>query len=142
MSLPYSCYMFTCYERNKQIDHFHPFHPFQITPLETEYPTQDDIDIGGPDHEAFAWMSPFKGLYNIHGLSTHYTDYYYTYSDRTYTSCTSSAECSSQWLWCDVNEGTCVSKVRLGGVCTGLTDEACYGDTVTCQNDICLDTVV
>ncbi len=63
--------MLNCYERNKQIDTFHPFHPFQITPLETEYPTQDDIDIGGPEHEAFAWMSPFKALYNIHGLSTH-----------------------------------------------------------------------
>ncbi len=48
----------------------------------------------------------------------------------------------SQWLWCDVGEGRCVSKVRVGGVCTGLTDEACYGDTVSCQNDVCVDTAV
>ena len=99
----------------------------------------EDINIGGVNHEAYSDMRPFPGLYNIHGISTYYTDYYYGYTPRHYTSCMTSSDCTSQYLWCDVTLGRCVSKIRAGGMCTGLDDESCYGDNYACVSDVCTE---
>ena len=107
--------------------------------METEYPERPEVPIGGPEHDAYADMNPFPGLYNIHGLSTHYTDYYFNYAPRHYTSCVTSDDCTSQYLWCDVTLGRCVTKIHVGGLCTGLTDESCFGDSIACVADICTE---
>ena len=47
---------------------------YQITNVQREYPMSSN---GGSAHAWNAPMRPFEGLYNAHGLSEHYTNYYY-----------------------------------------------------------------
>ncbi|KAI0221242.1 Tyrosinase [Lamellibrachia satsuma] len=96
----------------------------QMTPRETEYPCDCN---GGPAHAPYAPMRPFFPLYNIHGLSNHYTNYYYRYQRSPYK-CTSDEQCCSDALWCCKSSCRCRAKVRLGGDCTGLPDNACAGN--------------
>ena len=100
----------------------------QMTPRETEYPCEK---CGGAAHAPYAPMRPFFPLYNIHGLSNHYTNYYYKYQRSPYK-CTTDEHCGSEILWCDTS-CRCRAKVRLGGDCTGLPAKACAG---TCANGV------
>ncbi|KAK2174714.1 hypothetical protein NP493_782g01049 [Ridgeia piscesae] len=95
----------------------------QMTPRETEYPCTCN---GGAAHAPYAPMRPFYPLYNIHGLSNHYTNYYYRYQRSPYK-CTADEQCCSEALWCDKAQCRCRAKVRLGGDCTGLPNNACAG---------------
>ncbi len=57
-------------------------------------------------------MFPFN-IYNIQGIGTHYTDYYYEYAPReSYTRCGTSLDCASPYLWCEQESQSCWSKVR------------------------------
>ena len=69
------------------------------------------ICIPGMGHEAFDFMIPFDGLYNIHGISTHYTDYYYNYQARDYLTCQTTEDCTSPYLWCETSSQECYTKV-------------------------------
>ena len=96
----------------------------QVTDKELEYPTGgagSGLNIGGPDHEPFDRMEPWVELYNIHGLSDHYTNYYYRCAPRPHCS---NNTCNSPALWC--NNGVCTAKISLGGQCGNYPDEACF----------------
>jgi len=107
----------------------------QVTDPEMDYPTSEVGNIGGSQHEPFAPMDPF-GVPNIHGLSNHYTNYYYTYEPRPLV-CTLSDDCGTRFLWCDTIHARCMSKIFLGGICDSLPDEACYGENAKCEAGIC-----
>ena len=88
----------------------------QVSPLETEYPTATQgsgLWIGGHQHEPYARMHPWPQLYNIHGLSDHYTNYYYECAPRP-TKCCSHEACGSDILFC--HDEMCKAKVASGGV--------------------------
>ena len=110
----------------------------QQTPEQFEYPADN---IGGADHHPFDRMDPWVDLYNIHGLSDHYTGYYYRCAPRPSTlPCTDDASTQSDILWCD--QGQTKAKVREGGNCQGLPNNACYcspSNTIpTCSNNVCV----
>ena len=93
------------------------FQPLQ-TPQDkrqTEYPRQM---IGGDLHQAHAPMRPFWPLHTVHGLSDHYTNYYYECSPRP-INCIEDRQCESDLLWCDRTMGRCRAKV-CRFVCLGL----------------------
>ena len=92
----------------------------QQTPVHLEYPADN---IGGDDHQPFDKMDPWMDLHNIHGLSEHYTDYYYSCAARPGV-CTDDTSTGSHVLWCD--DGQVKAKVREGGSCDGFPDNACY----------------
>ena len=97
-----------------------------MSPLETEYPTAtggSGLWIGGRQHEPYARMHPWSHLYNIHGLSDHYTNYYYEYSPRP-RHCSRQEHCGSDILFC--HNGMCKAKVARGGSCAFLGNDACY----------------
>ena len=100
----------------------------QVTDPELEYPYHvvSETNIGSQSHDPDALMQPFDFLFNIHGLSDHYVNYYYAYAPRP-ISCEEESDCQSAILWCDVTEeeGRCKAKVMEGGNCVGLPDQAC-----------------
>ena len=103
----------------------------QETDPETEYPSNiahgDNIGWGsGLPHEWDSPMEPFENLINAHGLSNHYTNYYYQCRRRP-KFCFSNFQCGSSILWCDTSACRCRAKVRQGGDCTGLPNKACAG---------------
>lgn len=108
----------------------------QLTNIEDDYPTPADGDIGGEGHGPYDFMEPFVPLYNIHGISDHYTRYYYEYEPRP-KHCQWSEDCESDYLWCDTSRGRCLTKVKAGGDCSGLPDEACHGRLERCVNNRC-----
>ena len=104
----------------------------QVTDKELEYPTEgagSNLSIGGANHEPFDRMEPWPELYNIHGLSDHYTNYYYNCAPRPHCS---NNTCNSPALWC--NDGVCTAKIKEGGYCSDYPDEACYGSNCYCEN--------
>ena len=115
----------------------------QVTDPELEYPYHvfNETNIGGQSHDPDAPMQPFDFLFNIHGLSDHYVNYYYTYAARP-ISCEEESDCQSAILWCDVTEeeGRCKAKVMEGGNCVGLPDQAC-ACPIEGSNPVCLDGV-
>lgn len=113
----------------------------QETDPELEYPVHsEDTDIGGIRYNPMADMNPFGYLVNIHGLSNHYTNYYYEYAPRL-TNCEEEADCVSEILWCDVTEGRCKAKAKEGGSCAGFPNESCAcffdGAVAACIGNIC-----
>jgi hypothetical protein len=94
----------------------------QTTDPELDYPSG-----ASAGHTANDPMKPFQPLINQHGLSDHYTNLYYEYEERpSNVVCSRDCTCCSDFLWCDTTVHRCVSKVREGGDCTGLPDNACY----------------
>ena len=114
----------------------------QITNPEEEYFMPEGILEGySPD----APMIPFT-ISNKQGLSNVYTDYRYEYGPRpSKIECVSDDDCDSilGYLWC--NEcSRCVSKIKPGGVCTGMPNKACYCNqsnsnsfTPSCADNFC-----
>ena len=77
----------------------------------------------------FEWnrpMKPFQPLIHADGLSNTYTNFYYHYQARP-RYCHSDCDCDSDILWCNKKayQGFCHAKVREGGNCTGLPNNAC-----------------
>ena len=108
----------------------------QRTDPELEYPTEDHEDYT-EYHRPYHTMEPFHPLYNIHGMSNHYYNYYMECSPRL-GRCRRDSDCDSEYLWCDGKKRVCVSKIRKNGNCTGLDDDdACYGDNMECRSDKC-----
>ena len=88
-----------------------------------EYPNPvNGDDIGNPGHGYDQPMNPFGPLLNGHGIGKFYQAYYKC--KKRPVVCSSKTPCGGDLLWC--NRGRCMAKVRMGGVCTGLTDAACY----------------
>ncbi|VDK59915.1 unnamed protein product [Anisakis simplex] len=95
---------------------------------ETQYPP-DRQQCSSTVHFAAAPMLPFTPFTNIDGLSNKYTDDLYEYFPRSY--CTKNwPHCGSRYLFCDLSHDRpqCTSKVKLGGSCTGFTnnEDVCY----------------
>ena len=107
----------------------------QDTKPEFEYPTEDHSDYT-EYHRPYHYMEPFSPIYNIHGMSNHYFNYY-TECTPINNRCRKDRDCDSEFLWCDRRRRKCVSKIRQYGNCTGLDDVACYGDDMECRNDHC-----
>ena len=107
---------------------------YQRTSLEDSYP-DIDLNLTSELHGAYEYMQPFKPLLNIHGLSTHYTQYYYTYAPRPYD-CNTLYDCKSNLLWCDRYERRCRAKIQVGGTCGDLPDDSCYGGA-ECYHGTC-----
>ena len=108
----------------------------QTTSIEFEYP----VNMGGVEHHPYDRMDPWIDLYNIHGLGSHYTDYYYNYAPRpSSVTCTDDASTGSDILWCD--NGKVKAKVREGRNCNGLPNNACYcsgqSETPACSGGTC-----
>uniref|UniRef100_A0A183CW70 ShKT domain-containing protein n=1 Tax=Gongylonema pulchrum TaxID=637853 RepID=A0A183CW70_9BILA len=77
----------------------------------------------------YAVMRPFN-LINRDGLSNLYTDQMYRFAPRP--GCTAELpNCGSPYLFCDARGwggAHCVSKIKLGGVCSGFEGlDACFG---------------
>ncbi|KAK5974302.1 ShTK domain-containing protein [Trichostrongylus colubriformis] len=105
---------------------------------ETTYPP-DNRFCSATAHYSYAPMRPFGNLVNTDGLSNHYTDIFYTYSNRL--SCSASnPNCQSKYLFCDLSHGwpQCASKIVVGGNCTGFVrgEDCCYNGR--CVNNICV----
>ncbi|KAI6218693.1 Tyr-5 [Aphelenchoides fujianensis] len=87
--------------------------------------------IEPPWHFREAKLPLLRPYRNVDGLSNKYTDNLAEYASRP-TCRSSSAECASEFLFCDTttmpDDPHCVSKVRLNGNCTGFewSDEICY----------------
>ena len=115
----------------------------QQSPIETEYPTStggSGLNIGGSLHEPYSRMNPWTHLYNIHGLSDHYTNYYYECAPEP-RECCSNENCGSDILFC--HNGLCKAKVAPNGNCEGLGNDACYCNrrqTARCEKNTCLCT--
>lgn len=58
----------------------------QITDIELEYPALDDSTNNTSEyptsHQWWMGMEPFPGVVNAHGMSSHFTNYYYQYTPR------------------------------------------------------------
>ena len=106
----------------------------QYTWPEKDYPVGMYGELSN-EHKAYAFMEPFRPIYNIHGLSNHYTNYYYQCAPRP-VHCKSEAECQSQYLWCDTSTYRCRSKIKILGRCDGLPNEACQGNS-QCYHNVC-----
>lgn len=86
-------------------------------------------------HYANSTMEPFEPLLNVDGLSDGYTRLYYTYQMTPKCSITSPT-CLSPLMFCQRQNQRCVSKIRLGGDCSGLEEyDPCYQST--CVNGKC-----
>ena len=110
----------------------------QETDPELDYPSEEHEDYSQA-HKPYSYMEPFKPLYNIHGLSNHYYNYYSTCAPRV-VKCKRHSDCGSDFLWCDRAKRSCRSMIRLGGNCTGLIDDTvCYGEDARCVNAKCTD---
>ena len=80
----------------------------QMTVPWHEYPQ------AGGSYAAYARMEPWINLYNIHGISRLYTEYYYTCSQRS-VSCHLHSDCGGDILWCDTKDQRLVfRKKRVG----------------------------
>ena len=109
---------------------------YQQSVLDRDYPRDSFV----PDrHHAEDAMMPFDSLMNIDGLSTNYTELYYTYASRP-NRCYEHEDCQSEILWCNKASNRCLAKIREGGRCEKFPDEACY--SIRCKqcknvNGIC-----
>lgn len=94
---------------------------------ESYYPPDGDLACSY-EHYANATMRPFNHLKNIDGLSRSYTEEFYTYAPRP----TCRRGCEGPFLFCDTKRKRCLSKVKLGGNCTGFeeTDICAYGNCI------------
>ena len=106
----------------------------QYTWPEKDYPVGMYGELSN-EHKAYAFMEPFRPTYNIHGLSNHYTNYYYQCAPRP-VHCKSDAECESPYLWCDAEAYRCRSKIKMLGRCDSLPNSACEGDS-QCYRNVC-----
>uniref|UniRef100_A0A915CSC3 Tyrosinase copper-binding domain-containing protein n=1 Tax=Ditylenchus dipsaci TaxID=166011 RepID=A0A915CSC3_9BILA len=83
-------------------------------------------------HFSYNYMSMLEPMRNIDGLSNKYTDNLYEYAPRPTCKTGLSAECSSEFLFCDnrsqPSNPVCSSMVKNGGNCQGFewSSEVCY----------------
>lgn len=117
------CFVDYIYERFRSRQNY--------TSREIDYP-EDGPKACSPEHYANATMSPFSQLKNIDGLRSTYTDQFYYYAPSP--SCSNG--CEGPYLFCDTKRNRCLSKVKLGGNCTGFEkqDICAYGK---CWKGIC-----
>ncbi|XGW11181.1 hypothetical protein V3C99_012574 [Haemonchus contortus] len=105
---------------------------------ERTYPPDNTL-CSATAHFSNAPMRPFGDMVNTDGLSNRYTDIFYTYSDRVGCSA-ASPSCRSRYLFCDYSHGwpQCVSKIVLGGDCSGFVrgEDCCYNGR--CVNERCV----
>lgn len=99
-----------------------------------------------PYHKPFlgyewnAPMFPFWGLWNAHGISKFY-EAYYSCKGRP-MGCRSDKDCNGDTLWCDLKLRRCRAKIRKGGQCDKLPDNACDGtECHKCQTPACVDKI-
>ncbi|KAF8371010.1 hypothetical protein PRIPAC_77439 [Pristionchus pacificus] len=98
------------------------------TARERQY-TESDERCFPAWHNGDSFMPFMAPLRNIDGLSNAYTDNMYEFEPRPTCDITKQ-DCGSKYLHCDVAhniEPTCMSKIRLGGNCTGFEgSRVCY----------------
>ncbi|VBB27738.1 unnamed protein product [Acanthocheilonema viteae] len=92
---------------------------------ENQY-SQDIEECTDPQHFSYAAMRPFN-LINRDGLSNLYTEQMYRFAPRPGCSF-EIPNCGSPYLFCDMRVSPhCVSKIKLGGICTGFEGlDACF----------------
>ena len=106
----------------------------QYTWPEKDYPVGMYGELSD-EHKAYSFMEPFRPIINIHGLSNHYTNYYYECSPRP-IHCKKDVECNSPYLWCDDEAHRCRSKIKILGKCDKLPNKACEEDS-RCYHGVC-----
>uniref|UniRef100_A0A915K057 ShKT domain-containing protein n=1 Tax=Romanomermis culicivorax TaxID=13658 RepID=A0A915K057_ROMCU len=76
-------------------------------------------------------LKPFP-VKEIEGLSNYYTDKLYRYEPRPYCNA-KRRHCGSPYIFCDIKRYICLSKIRIGGNCSG------YEGTDICYKSKCRD---
>ena len=99
---------------------------------------------GGPDHQAWAQMTPCLFINNRDGLDASRYQQYTCDQRPSSISCGSHSHCGNlDALWCDYRLALfkCRARVKTGGNCTGLPDDACQpctsGFTAQCAGNVC-----
>ncbi|VDP12493.1 unnamed protein product [Soboliphyme baturini] len=111
------------------------FRQSRQTPQQRESSYPPDASSCSDMHGANGQMLPFL-LRNIDGLSNSYTDQFYVYD--SLPSCSPrTPTCRSPYVFCDVRQYVCVSKVVPGGNCQGFEGtDICYHST--CVRGTCV----
>uniref|UniRef100_A0A914VW86 Tyrosinase copper-binding domain-containing protein n=1 Tax=Plectus sambesii TaxID=2011161 RepID=A0A914VW86_9BILA len=101
---------------------------------EKDYPADDRSC--NDFHYGSHLMQPFA-VKNIDGLLNNYTRDFYYYSPRSQCNNTN-PDCGSPYIFCDTKKYRCLSKVQMGGNCTGFEGtNICLGGI--CANGKCID---
>uniref|UniRef100_A0A915KNQ0 Tyrosinase copper-binding domain-containing protein n=1 Tax=Romanomermis culicivorax TaxID=13658 RepID=A0A915KNQ0_ROMCU len=100
---------------------------------ETDYPSDHGSCNNQTECFADSQLKPFS-IKVIDALSNYYTDKLYTYSPRP-TCDNKTLDCGSPYLFCDSTTIKCMSKVKIGGNCSGFEGQD------ICHKSVCFDGV-
>ncbi|WKX97947.1 hypothetical protein Q1695_013558 [Nippostrongylus brasiliensis] len=105
---------------------------------EQQYPADNPACSSGA-HFVRAPMTPFLGYTNVDGLSNHYTDNLYSFSERL-TCSLENQDCRSKYIFCDLSHDKprCATKISTAGNCTGFVkgEDCCYRGR--CVGGVCV----